>query len=366
MTATATIMAHSGAGGDCSGSVTDAGYNLADDKTCGFTASTSHSDTPAGLDPSGLQSNGGLTQTVALVPGSAAIGAVKSGSLCSTSDQRGIARTTPCDIGAYQTEFPSITSASAATCSVGSACSFTVTTAGSLTASLTESGNLPLGVTFKDNGNGTASLAGTPSSGAGGEYSLTVTANNGVPPNATQSFTLIVDQAPSFTSSNNVTFTKGVNGSFPVTVAGYPVPTVTESGTLPSGVTFTGGKLHGTSTVTGTFHITFTAKNGVAPNATQNFTLKVLGLHVVTTTLPGGKTGKAYSATLSAIGGTPPYSWTLVKSEGTLPKGLVLKGSGLLSGTPTGKGTFQLTVRVAEAKKYGGESATAVITLAIR
>ncbi len=130
-------------------------------------------------------------------------------------------------------------------------------------------------------------------------------------------------------------------------------------------MTFTGGKLHGTPTVTGTFHITFTAKNGVAPNATQSFTLKVLGLHVTSTTLPSGKTGKYYSVTLSAIGGTPPYSWTVVKSAGTLPKGLVLKGYGLLSGTPTQKGTFHFTVRVCEAKRHGGQSATAVITLVI-
>ena len=98
--ATATIVAN-GYGGDCSGTITDVGYNLDDDGSCGFSG-TSLSDTAAGLDPSGLQDNGGPTQTIALVSGSAAIGAVNNASLCSTTDQLGATRPTPCDIGAVE------------------------------------------------------------------------------------------------------------------------------------------------------------------------------------------------------------------------------------------------------------------------
>jgi len=47
-------------------------------------------------------------------------------------------------------------------------------------------------VTFKDNGNGTATLSGTPTSGSGGTYLLTLTASNGVGTSANQSFTLRV------------------------------------------------------------------------------------------------------------------------------------------------------------------------------
>ena len=47
----------------------------------------------------------------------------------------------------------------------------------------------PAGVTFVDNGNGTATLSGTPAAGTGGVYSITITAANGVSPDATQSFT---------------------------------------------------------------------------------------------------------------------------------------------------------------------------------
>jgi uncharacterized protein YjbI with pentapeptide repeats len=47
-------------------------------------------------------------------------------------------------------------------------------------------------VTFTDNGNGTASLAGTPTTGAGQSFPITITADNTVGTNATQSFTLNV------------------------------------------------------------------------------------------------------------------------------------------------------------------------------
>ena len=100
----ATIMANSGSGLDCAhpgtgGVLTDGGYNLDDDGSCKFSG-TSFSDTGAGLDPAGLQYNGGPTETIALKSGSAAIDHVTLASDCAGSDQRGVAWPTPCDIGA--------------------------------------------------------------------------------------------------------------------------------------------------------------------------------------------------------------------------------------------------------------------------
>src|SRR5205085_12196111 len=78
---------------------------------------------------------------------------------------------------------PAITSADHTTFDVGSAGSFTVTTtAGNPAATtITKSGALPSGVSFTDNGDGTATLSGTPGAGTAGSYSLTFTASNGVP-----------------------------------------------------------------------------------------------------------------------------------------------------------------------------------------
>ena len=86
---------------------------------------------------------------------------------------------------------PSITSSNSAAFAEGSAGSFTVTTTGYPTASLSESGALPTGVTFTDNGDGTATLTGTPT-GPNGTYSFTIDATNGFAPDAIQSFTLTV------------------------------------------------------------------------------------------------------------------------------------------------------------------------------
>jgi hypothetical protein len=82
-------------------------------------------------------------------------------------------------------------------------------------------------------------------------------------------------EPPSIISADGTTATEGVEGSFPVGVTGTPPPTITESGALPNGVTFSGFLLSGTPTETGIFPLVFTAKNGVLPNAVQNFTLTV-------------------------------------------------------------------------------------------
>ncbi len=66
-----------------------------------------------------------------------------------------------------------------------------MTSTGAPTPSLKEIGALPGGVTFNDNGNGTATLSGTPASGSGGSYPLAFTASNGVGTPANQGFTLL-------------------------------------------------------------------------------------------------------------------------------------------------------------------------------
>ncbi len=62
--------------------------------------------------------------------------------------------------------------------------------------------------------------------------------------------------------------------------------------------------------------------------------------------LAPGNVNVIYSVTLSATGGKPPYSWSL---SGSLPPGLTLNGSqGIISGTPTGTGTFGFTLTVSD------------------
>ena len=88
---------------------------------------------------------------------------------------------------------PQITSEDATTFVEGSAGSFTVTANGRPVPSLSAAGPLPAGVTFIDNGDGTATIAGTPAAGTHGDYDITVTAANGVGVDATQAFALQVN-----------------------------------------------------------------------------------------------------------------------------------------------------------------------------
>jgi hypothetical protein len=259
------------------------------------------------------------------------------------------------------TEAPAITSAESATFEKGTEGGFTVTATGTPNPTISESGTLPAGVTFDTT---TGVLSGTPTQE--GSYPITFSATNGVGAEAVQKFTLTVDAAPAFTSADTTTFTKGVEGSFAVTATGTPQPTVTESGPLPSGVRFEDGALVGTPTQIGTFEVTLKATNGVGTEAVQKFTLKVLGLHVTTTSVPPLTKGVAYSYQLQAAGGTLPYKWRL--TSGSLPSGLKLSGTGRIFGTvktkkDPGDDPHTFTVTVTDHTKKAKQSSSATFTL---
>ena len=259
-----------------------------------------------------------------------------------------------------------VTSATSTTFTVGSAGSFTVTTSGFPAPALSETGSLPSGVTFTDNGDGTATLAGTPAAGSGGAYPISLKANNGIGTPATQSFTLSIDEAPAITSANATTFVEGVLSQFTPTATGYPAPTLTEWGNLPRGVSFTGSRLFGRPSKKGTFQILFTESNGVSPNATQVFTLTVVKLAVTTTELPTLTEAAPYSQQLTAQGGVTPYKWKVV---GTLPSGLTLSKHGVLSGTVPSTvtpGTYTINVSVKDSTKPTALAATGSISLTIQ
>jgi hypothetical protein len=139
-------------------------------------------------------------------------------------------------------------------------------------------------VTFVDNGNGTATLGGTPAPGTGGIYDLLITASNGVGSDAIQNFTLTVNQAPAFTTgTDQTTFDTGQQNIFTITTSGFPTPALSETGDLPAGVTFADNG-DGTATLAGmpaagsggAYILTITASNGIGADASQLFTLYVV------------------------------------------------------------------------------------------
>jgi len=104
VTLTNTILANS-AGANCP-AIIDGGHNIDDDGSCGFSTGATHPQ----LDPAGLKSNGGPTQTIALQASSPAINAgddtVCAAAPVNNLDQRGFVRpgadATTCSIGAYE------------------------------------------------------------------------------------------------------------------------------------------------------------------------------------------------------------------------------------------------------------------------
>ncbi|RIJ69720.1 hypothetical protein D1871_21555 [Nakamurella silvestris] len=90
---------------------------------------------------------------------------------------------------------PAFTSADTVTFAAGVASTFTICAPAAPTADITATGVLPDGISFTDNGDGTATLSGTPSGTSLGQYSLTLNAMsaNG---SATQSFGLGVVAGP--------------------------------------------------------------------------------------------------------------------------------------------------------------------------
>jgi hypothetical protein len=320
-----------------------------------FTVTTSGNPTAAlsetGTLPSGVSfaDNGNGTGTLSGTPASGTLG---SYSITITASN-GISPNATQSFTLTVDEAPTITSANNTTFTAGSAGTYTVTTSANPTAALSKTGALPNGVTFTNNGNGTATLSGTPAAGTGGSYTITITANNGISPNATQSFTLTVDQAPAITSTASTTFSNGVAGDFRVTTTGNPNPALTETGTLPTGVTFTDNgngtaSLAGTPSQSGTFPIAITANNGVGSPADQSFTLTVTSVEQAPAITSADSTtfsaGSAGTFTVTTTGTPTPD----LSESGSLPSGVTFNdnenGTATLSGTPTSNGSYALTI----------------------
>jgi hypothetical protein len=187
---------------------------------------------------------------------------------------------------------PRITSPKAVTFKLGQPSAFTVRTAGDPTPSIKETAFLPDGITFVDNGNGTATLSGTPSPLDGtGHYNLIFTAFNGASPDANQFFTLTLDGAagagslrPKFTSkTKSFTFHTGQAGAFTITTSGTPTPTLSLVGSLPSGLNFQ-DNTDGTASLFGQapdsaggkYKVTVVASDGAGHSVRQTLMLDVI------------------------------------------------------------------------------------------
>jgi hypothetical protein len=136
-------------------------------------------------------------------------------------------------------------------------------------------GTLPAGLQLNP---ATGVISGTPAQGTDKTYDITLTAHNGIGPDATLPVKLVIlspsSSAPSLKPDpNNPAFTVGQPGSYTPVLTGTPAPTVSVSpGTLPAGLqlnpatgVISGTPAQGTDK---TYDITLTAHNGIGPDAT--------------------------------------------------------------------------------------------------
>jgi Putative Ig domain len=162
-------------------------------------------------------------------------------------------------------------------------------------------------------------------------------------------------------SPASVTLGPGTQQQFSATVRGTSNSAVIWRASAGS-ITSTGDYTAPTSTTTSQIMVTATSVADPAQSVSSAVTLEVPGKLVISTSsLNSAYSNTNYSASLSASGGTPPYTWSI--AAGSLPSGIaLLLSSGVLEGTTSTPGQYTFTVKVTDTAL---NTATQALTLAV-
>jgi hypothetical protein len=166
--------------------------------------------------------------------------------------------------------------------------------------------------------------------------------------------------APEFTSGPPPIGGVGAPYLYVVTATGSP--SITKTGTLPAGLTLSGGTVSGTPTTAGTSSVTFTATNAIGSTTTASLAFVVTASGAVApaftaSTPPGAVVGTPYAYTFKCSGTFP----TFTISSGTLPPWFTLGTNGVLYGTANAPGSFSFDVTATNS----AGTTTVALTLAI-
>ena len=214
------------------------------------------------------------------------------------------------------------------------------------------SGSLPAGLTLNAS---TGVISGTPTAAASPATSFTVRVSDTYGCLGTQSVSLQICPVITLSTTSPAAGTVGTAYSHTVTASGGAAPYTfaITSGTLPSGLSLSSstGVISGTPTQAVSRSVTVRATDANGCTGTRSYTFAPVCpvISLTPLTLPAAYFGGSYDRTLTAAGGTAPY--TFVIDQGALPTGLFLATNGIISGVPSVVGTFTFTVKVQDT--YG-------------
>jgi hypothetical protein len=225
---------------------------------------------------------------------------------------------------------------------------------------------LPAGLTIDPS---LGAISGNPAAAGTSFVNVTVTdSSSPTHQTLTKQFTLTIGPAVSITTGALPSGQTGNAYSLTMAATGGTAPYTWSASGLPAGLSVNSstGLISGIPQAGGSATVNITVTDASSPahtSANKQYSLLIVsGVGITTVSLPSGYPGVAYSAQVTATGGTAPYSW----AANGLPAGLAIDPStGIVSGRAVSLGTSSPVITVTDSTSPVAETAAKAFNLAM-